>query len=82
MLLNLLVKTKDSAAVSCSSVPYRLGAGGIWFWDDGQAGPCMASVHGWCMGVWGLGGILLLLNHTSESKKPGVLGIRYLGCSK
>ena len=24
-------------------------------WDDGQAGPCMASVHGWCMGAWHLG---------------------------
>ena len=22
---------------------------------DGQAAPCMASVHGWCMGVWGFG---------------------------
>ena len=36
----------NSAAVSCSSIPYRLGAGEIWFWDDGQAVPCMVSVHG------------------------------------
>ena len=40
---------KQIAAVWCSPVTYRLGAGGIWVWDDGQAGPCMASVHGWCM---------------------------------
>ena len=26
--------------------------GRIWVWDDWQAGPCMASVHGWCMGAW------------------------------
>ena len=26
-------------------------------WDDGQAGPCIASVHGWCMGAWQPGGI-------------------------
>ena len=24
-------------------------------WDNGLAGPCMASVHGWCMGAWQLG---------------------------
>ena len=36
---------KSIAAVSCSPVGYRLGAGGIGVWDDGQAGPCMASVH-------------------------------------
>ena len=36
----------NTAAVSCSPVPYRLGAGGIGVWDDGLAGPWMASVHG------------------------------------
>ena len=36
------------AAVSCSPVLYRLGAGGIWVWDDGQAGPCM----GRCVGAY------------------------------
>ena len=43
-----------AAAVWCSPVPYRLGAGQIWVLVDGQAGPCMggalhrcmASVHG------------------------------------
>ena len=35
------LNTQHPAAVSCSSVPYRLGAGGICFWDDGQAGPCI-----------------------------------------
>ena len=39
-----------SAAVSCSSYVPLLGAGGIWFLVDGQAGLCMASMHGWCMG--------------------------------
>ena len=38
-----------SAAVSCSSYVPLLGAGGIWFLVDGQAGLCMASMHGWCM---------------------------------
>ena len=47
------------AAVSCSPVPYRFHWAGICVWDNGQAGPCMVSVHGgaWyrCMGVHGIG---------------------------
>ena len=50
---------EDAAAVSCSSVPYRLGAGGIHVLVDGQAGPCMASMHGWCMGAWQHGGLIV-----------------------
>ena len=40
---------REIAAVSCSHVPNRLGAGWIVVWDDGQAEPSM----GWGMdGVW------------------------------
>ena len=46
---------KNVAAVSCSSRSYRFSWGGICVLVDGQGGPCMASVHGWCMGVWGFG---------------------------
>ena len=35
---------RNGAAVSCNSVTYRLGAGGIWVGVDGQAGPCMGCV--------------------------------------
>ena len=34
------------AAVWCSAVMARLRWGGSWVLVDGQAGPCMASVHG------------------------------------
>ena len=48
----VLFNKRYRAAVSCSPDAYRFSWGGIWVWDDGQAGPCMVSVHGWCMGVW------------------------------
>ena len=44
------------AAVSCSPDVYRLGGRGIWVLVDGQAVPCVVSVHGggawvcaWCI---------------------------------
>ena len=40
------------AAVSCSPVTYRFGAGRICVLVDGQAGPCMVSVYGWCLAFW------------------------------
>ena len=49
------------AAVSCSSDAYSRW-GRIWLWVDGQAGPCMALVHGWCMGnkgAWQPGSLCL-----------------------
>ena len=49
------------AAVSCSVNTPRLRWGRIWVLIDGQAAPCMASVHGWCVGgawVYKLCGIL------------------------
>ena len=45
------------AAVSCIPDAYRFSWGGIWDLVDGQAGPCMISVHGWCMSAWHPGGL-------------------------
>ena len=45
----------NEAAVSCSPIRYRLGAGGIGVGVDGQAGPCMGGCMDECMGrcMWG-----------------------------
>ena len=41
------------AAVSCSPVTPRLGAGGIWVGFDGQVGPCMGRCMGGVLfGAW------------------------------